>query len=198
MEDKIKAVGLLSGGLDSTLAVKIIQSQGIEITGVNFYTGFCITEHRRSMTRKGKKKASAHPALQSAANLGIKLELIDISGEYLNILFHPKHGYGSAVNPCLDCRIFMLKKAKGYMQNAGAQFIFTGEVLGQRPMSQHLKALKLVEKESGLEGLLLRPLSAKLLPRTIPEEKGWVNRDKLYGIQGRSRKEQMILAREFG
>jgi tRNA U34 2-thiouridine synthase MnmA/TrmU len=200
MTEKIKAIALLSGGLDSTLAVKIISNMGIEVQGINFYTGFCVTEHRRKIRRnKDKNKIVQNEALRAGADLGIKVELIDISEDYYKtVLFEPKYGYGSAMNPCVDCRIYMFQKAKEYMEEVGAQFVFTGEVLGQRPKSQHMRELLRIAKESGLEGLLLRPLSAKLLPPTIPEIKGWVDRNKLYDIQGRSRHVQMQLAAEFG
>jgi len=195
----IKAIALLSGGLDSTLAVKIVSGLGIDVEALNFYTGFCIVEQRR---RVGGKRAEGKPirneALRAGADLGVKVELIDISKEYLRMVTKPKHGYGSAINPCIDCRIFMLKKAKEYMEEVGARFIITGEVLGQRPMSQHRDAMNLIEKESGLKRLILRPLSAQLLPQTLPEENGWVDREKLFDIKGRSRKPQMELARIFG
>jgi len=115
----------------------------------------------------------------------------------LDVVKHPKHGYGSNMNPCIDCRIFMLKKAKAYMESAGASFIITGEVLGQRPMSQRRDSMRLIEKEAGLEGFILRPLSAKLLPASIPEKEGWVDREKLLNMQGRSRKPQIRLADHF-
>jgi tRNA U34 2-thiouridine synthase MnmA/TrmU len=130
--------------------------------------------------------------------LGIPLKVFNVSEEYLDVVKHPKHGYGSNMNPCIDCRIFMLKKTKAYMEVASASFIVTGEVLGQRPMSQRRDAMRLIEKEAGLEGFILRPLSAKFLPVTIPEKEGWVDREKLLSIQGRSRKPQMKLADHFG
>lgn len=191
----IKAVALLSGGLDSTLAMKIIKDQGVEVEALNFKTGLGLTDHR--MTLKGKKNYQ-NAALRAGAQLGIKVRIIDISDEYMEVVINPKHGYGSAINPCIDCRILMLKKAKEYMEKTGGHFVITGEVLRQRPMTQHLGTLRLIEKESGLDRLIVRPLSAKLLPPSIPEEKGWINRDKLYAISGRSRKEQMRLAQMFG
>lgn len=194
---KIKAIALLSGGLDSTLAVKIISSMGIEVQAINFYTGFCVTEHRRKIKRN-RNKIIQNEALRAGADLGIKVELIDISEDYYKtVLFNPKYGYGSAMNPCVDCRIYMFRKAKEYMEEVGAQFVFTGEVLGQRPKSQHKPQLMQIAEESGLGRLLLRPLSAKLLPPTIPEQEGWVNRNKLYDIHGRSRRVQEQLAVEF-
>ncbi len=198
--EKITAVGLLSGGLDSSLACRLIQNQGIEVKAINFYTGFCTTDFRRQVNRlKAKGKVYHNESLQSAASLGVEIEHIDISATYIqDVLIKPKHGYGKAMNPCLDCRGYMLGRAKKIMEDAGAHFVFTGEVLGQRPMSQYRKALDIVASESGLGGLLVRPLSAQLLPPTIPEERGWLDREKLASISGRSRKEQYRLAGELG
>jgi len=197
---KIKAIGLLSGGLDSSLACRLIQNQGIEIKAVNFYTGFCTTDFRRQVNRqKAKGKIYFNESLKSAASLGVEIEYIDISATYIqDVLMQPKHGYGKAMNPCLDCRGYMLARAKRIMEQEGAHFVFTGEVLGQRPMSQYRRALDVVAEESGLGGLLVRPLSAKLLPPTVPETNGWLDREKLGAISGRSRREQYRLAEEFG
>ncbi|KPJ53516.1 hypothetical protein AMJ39_04325 [candidate division TA06 bacterium DG_24] len=196
---QVRAVGLLSGGLDSTLAVRVMKEQGIDIYALNFHTGFCLTDHRRALGgRHAGGRSLGNDALRAAAALGVEIEVVDISEEYLEIVTGPKYGYGSAVNPCIDCRIFMLRRAAEQLERLGARFVFTGEVLGQRPMSQHRQTLDLIERKSGLEGLLLRPLSARLLPSTVPEREGWVDRSRLYAIQGRSRKEQMRLAREFG
>jgi hypothetical protein len=196
---KIKAVALYSGGLDSTLAIKLIQKQGIDVLALHFYTGFCITETKR---RRGEKKPDGshyiNPALKYAAKYGFPIEIVDISDEYFHIIQNPKYGYGANINPCIDCRALMYKKAKEIMDKIGAHFIISGEVLNQRPMSQHLQAMKIIEREAGVEGLVLKPLSAKLLPPTIPELKGWVDRDKLESISGRSRKRQMELAKELG
>ena len=199
MGKKIKAVALYSGGLDSTLAIKLIQKQGIEVLALHFYTGFCITETKR---RRGEKKSDGshyvNPALKYAAKYGFPIEIVNISDEYFHIIQNPKYGYGANINPCIDCRAFMYKKAKEIMKEVGAQFIISGEVLNQRPMSQHLQAMKIIEREADVEGLVLKPLSAKLLPPTIPEIKGWVDREKLEGISGRSRKRQIQLAKELG
>jgi len=196
---KIKAVALYSGGLDSTLAIKLIQRQGIDVLALHFYTGFCITETKR---RRGEKKADGthyiNPALKYAAKYKFPIEIVDISEEYFHIIQNPKYGYGANINPCIDCRAFMYKKAKEIMEKVGAHFIISGEVLNQRPMSQHLQAMKIIEKEAGVEGLVVKPLSAKLLPPTIPELKGWIDRNKLEGISGRSRKRQIELAKELG
>jgi len=187
-QESVKAIGLLSGGLDSTLAVKLLIDQGIEVIAFNMITPFC------TCTRKGCK----HEAGKVAKQFGIPVKVIAVGEDYIEMIKHPKHGYGSNMNPCIDCRIFMFKKAKAYMEESGARFIFTGEVLGQRPMSQHRRAMNLIEKETGLQGLILRPLSAKLLSPTIPEEQHWVDREKLLDIQGRRRLPQIDLAKKIG
>jgi len=187
-QDSVKAIGLLSGGLDSTLAVKLLIDQGIEVTAFNMITPFC------TCTRKGCK----HEAGKVAKQFGIPVKIIAVGEDYIEMIKHPKHGYGRNMNPCIDCRIFMFRKAKAYMEEIGARFIFTGEVLGQRPMSQHRRAMNLIEKESELQGLILRPLSAKLLSPTIPEEQQWVDREKLLDIQGRRRLPQVDLAKKIG
>lgn len=176
----MKAIALISGGLDSALAAKIIKLQGIGVAGLAFVTPF------------------THPRVEKLAqSTGIEIRAIDISSEYLDIIKNPRFGFGDTMNPCIDCHIFMLKKAKEFMAEYKADFVITGEVLGQRPMSQNKSALRKIEKESGLEGLLIRPLSAKLLTATIPEQKGWVDRDRLFDFSGRSRKPQMELASEL-
>ncbi|MCW4047921.1 MAG: 7-cyano-7-deazaguanine synthase [Candidatus Bathyarchaeota archaeon] len=184
---RVKAICMFSGGLDSILAAKLILDQGIEVEAVHFVSAFSVQE-------KGKGDIVAEAAKQ----LGIPLTTISVGNDYLRVIRNPKHGYGKNMNPCVDCRIFLLKKAKKYARKVGASFIFTGEVLDERPMSQHYKALKLVEEESGLKGRLLRPLSAKLLPETEIEKKGLVDREKLLAIRGRSRKPQIKLAEEYG
>jgi len=185
----MKAVALLSGGLDSTLAVKLILEQGIDVVAVNFITPFCLC------SRKG---GCRYEAKKAADEFGIRLKAFNISEEYIEIVKNPKHGYGRNLNPCIDCRIMMHRKAKEYMEEIGAFFLVTGEVLGQRPMSQHRRALKIIERESGLEGLVLRPLSAKMFPPAIPEKAGMVNRERLLSLTGRSRKPQIGLAAEYG
>jgi len=182
MKNKIKAVALFSGGLDSILAVKLIQEQGIEVKGVNFKTPFF-----------GLDKA-----FLTAKSLDMDLEIIDITKEHLEMLKNPKHGYGKNMNPCIDCHALMFKKAGEYMTKIGASFILSGEVLGERPMSQNRNSLSIIERESGFEGRILRPLSALLLAETIPEEEGLVDRNKLLNISGRSRKRQMELAVKMG
>lgn len=187
----MRAVALLSGGLDSTLATHLIKGQGIEVIALNFKTPFCLCD------RKAAGRCGSHSG-KVALDLGIEYKTINITDEFLKIIPHPRHGYGSQMNPCIDCRILKFKRAKEFMQGAGASFIITGEVVGQRPMSQHKQALRIIEKESGLEGLVLRPLSARLLPETIPEKNNWVNRDKLLNFSGRSRKPQIALAENLG
>jgi tRNA-specific 2-thiouridylase len=185
----MKAIALLSGGLDSTLAAKVMMEQGVELEALNFMTVFC------TCTNRGATCLASQKAVET---LGIPLRVFNVTEEYLSVVKHPKHGYGKNMNPCIDCRIFMLKKAKTYMEESGAAFIVTGEVLGQRPMSQRKDAMYLIEKEAGLEGFILRPLSAKVLPATVPEREGWVDREKLLNISGRSRKPQIELADHFG
>ncbi len=185
----MKAIALLSGGLDSTLAARVVMEQGVGLEALNFMTVFCTCTHRGATCLASQK---------AVETLGIPLKVLNVSEEYLCIVKNPKHGYGRNMNPCIDCRIFMLKKAKAHMEESGAAFIITGEVLGQRPMSQRRDAMRLIEKEAGLEGLILRPLSAKVLPVTVPEKEGWVDREKLLTVQGRSRKPQMALAVHYG
>jgi tRNA U34 2-thiouridine synthase MnmA/TrmU len=185
----MKAIALLSGGLDSTIAARVIMEQGVELEALNFMTVFC------TCTNRGATCLASQKAVET---LGIPLKVFNVSEEYLGVVKHPQHGYGRNMNPCIDCRIFMLKKAKAYMEESGAVFIVTGEVLGQRPMSQRKDAMHLIEKEAGLEGLILRPLSAKVLTVTIPEREGWVDRERLLNISGRSRKPQIELADHYG
>ncbi len=161
---------------------------GVELEALNFLTVFC------TCTNRGETCLASQKAVET---LGIPLKVFNVSEEYLRVVKFPRHGYGRNMNPCIDCRIFMLKKAKAYMEESRAAFIVTGEVLGQRPMSQRKEAMRLIEKEAGLEGFILRPLSAKFLPITIPEKEGWVNREKLLNLQGRSRKPQIELADHF-
>ena len=187
----MKAIALISGGLDSTLAAKLMQNLGLELVCLNTVSPFCLCNQHSS-------NGCLHGASHVAKDLGLKLLSINVAEEILQIVKKPKHGYGSNMNPCIDCRILLLKKAKEAFAKEGAAFIITGEVLGQRPMSQKLKTMRLIEQESGLEGLVLRPLSAKVLEPTIPEQKGWIERDKLLAINGRSRREQFTLAREYG
>ncbi len=193
-----KAVALISGGLDSMLAVRVIQEQGIHVEGINFFTGFCVEGHTHAIRKRDRKKPKRNNALWVAEQLGIKLHIIDIVEEYKEVVFNPKYGYGAHLNPCLDCKIFMVKKAREWMEAHGFDFIITGEVIGQRPKSQRKDTLPVVQRDSGIGDLLLRPLCAKNLPPTLPEREGWVDRDKLYDFSGRSRKPQIALAKKFG
>ncbi|MFA6376440.1 MAG: tRNA 4-thiouridine(8) synthase ThiI [Candidatus Paceibacterota bacterium] len=180
-EKKVRALVLMSGGLDSMLAGKILEFQGMKTTLICFKSYFF----------------SEIAAQKSARALGMELRVEDISVPHLEIVKHPRYGYGGAVNPCIDCHLLMLKTAKAIMNSQGFDFVATGEVLGERPMSQNKLSLDIIEKESGLAGFLLRPLSALLLPPTIAETKGLIDRNQLYGISGRSRKVQMELAEKF-
>ncbi|UCF03770.1 MAG: tRNA 4-thiouridine(8) synthase ThiI [Deltaproteobacteria bacterium] len=172
----------MSGGLDSMLAVRVLLDQDIEMTGITFQTPF--------FGPAGAQKA--------ARQLGIPLRVVDIGEAHLEMLKNPKYGYGSQMNPCIDCHALMLKTAGGIMDAEGFDFLCTGEVLGQRPMSQRKDALRAVDKLSGYGGYILRPLSAKLLWETVPEELGKVDRQRLLDIHGRSRKVQMALAAYYG
>jgi tRNA-uridine 2-sulfurtransferase len=193
-----KAAALISGGLDSLLAARVVQEQGVQVEGINFYTGFCVEGHTHAIRKKDRKKEKRNNALWVAEQLGIKLHIIDIMEEYKQVVLNPKHGYGANLNPCLDCKIFMVGKALEWIRAKDFDFIITGEVVGQRPMSQRKETLPIVAGESGAEDLLLRPLCAKNLPETLPEREGWVERSELYDFSGRSRKPQMALASKFG
>lgn len=181
----MKALGLFSGGLDSALAIKLVQEQGIEVIALNFVSPFC--------TCVGEGCS----IVTLAKKLNVPIKIMNKGKDYLKIIRHPKHGYGKYLNPCIDCRIYTLKKAKKYQKKIGAKFIFTGEVLGQRPMSQHYKTLMLIEKEAGLKGKLVRPLCAGLLPKTEAEKHGWIDRKKLLKFEGRRRTPQLDLAKKY-
>ncbi|HEB77256.1 MAG TPA: tRNA (5-methylaminomethyl-2-thiouridylate)-methyltransferase [Methylothermaceae bacterium] len=198
MSQQRKAVALISGGLDSMLAARVIMEQGIHVEGINFFTGFCVEGHTHAIRKRDRKKPKRNNALWVAEQLGIKLHIIDIIEEYKDVVINPRYGYGANLNPCLDCKIFMVGKALEWMRENGFDFIITGEVIGQRPKSQRRDTMPVVARESGAEDLLLRPLCAKNLPPTKPEREGWVDRDKLYDFSGRTRKPQMELARRFG
>ena len=197
MSSQIKAIALISGGLDSMLATKAILEQGVHVEGINFFTGFCVEGHTHAIRAKDKNKRKRNNALWVAEQLGIKLHIIDVVEEYKSVLINPKHGYGQHMNPCLDCKVFMVKKAFQWMQENNFDFIITGEVIGQRPMSQRKITMPIVQKSSGAFDRLLRPLSAKNLPPTYPEQQGWIDREKLFDFQGRSRKPQMKLAEQY-
>ncbi len=177
----MKALCAFSGGLDSLLASELIRGQGIDVLALFFETPFF----------------SSARARKSANAINLPIKVFDITDRHLRMLKDPKHGFGGHMNPCIDCHALMIRIAGEMLEKEGARFVITGEVVGQRPMSQNIKALSTVARESRLQGLLLRPLSAKRLPQTIPEEKGWVDREKLMGFSGRSRKPQMELAERF-
>ncbi len=186
----IKAVALYSGGLDSTLAILTVLRQGIEVKAVTFLNHF-------GCDISDKSSCSKDP-FSAAEKFGFEVKLCHLADKFIQIVKNPKFGHGKNMNPCMDCRILMLKEAREFMDMTGAEFIITGEVIGQRPMSQRRDALAIIDREAGLKGLILRPLSAKLMKPTVMEEKGIVNRDLLYDFGGRSRKPQMALAAEFG
>jgi len=205
-----KAVALLSGGLDSTLAILIVKNQGIEIEAIKFLTPFDvfvsqITPYPPLLKGGGGGIINFHHSLclsnkemKVAKKFGFDIKICRLGDQFLDIVKNPKHGYGKNMNPCIDCRILMLREAKKFMDMVGAEFIITGEVLGQRPMSQRKEILYHIDKEAGVTNRVLRPLSAKLLKITLPEADGIVHREKLYGFSGRSRKPQITLAAEFG
>ncbi|MCX8111031.1 MAG: hypothetical protein N3D15_07260 [Syntrophorhabdaceae bacterium] len=184
---KRKAISLLSGGLDSVLATKIVLSQGIEVVGLHFTSPFS----------SKREKERGLQAVRSSEELGIKLIIKEKESDYIDIIKKPRYGYGKNMNPCIDCRIYMLKKTKDIMEEEDAGFVITGEVLGQRPMSQRRDTINIIERESGLAGLILRPLSAMLFPPSMPEKEGIVDRSRLFDITGRSRAIQYELASKF-
>jgi len=188
-ESKRKVVALLSGGLDSQLAVRMMKKQGFEVSAVAIKTPFCDFDCGRGCGFEIRERAD---------DLGVNLKTVYLGDEYIEMLKNPKHGFGAGMNPCIDCRAMMFKAAKEHMEEIGADFIISGEVVGQRPMSQHRPALRTIEKDSGLEGKIVRPLSAALLPATDPEKDGLIKREDLGMIRGRSRKPQLQMAKEFG
>lgn len=189
MEDNPKkVVALLSGGLDSQLAVKMMQREGFEVSAVAIKTPFCDFDCGRGCGFEIRERAD---------ELGVNLKTVYLGDEYIKMLKNPKHGFGAGMNPCIDCRAMMFRAAKEHMEEIGAEFVISGEVLGQRPMSQHRPALKTIEKESGLEGKILRPLSARLLPQTDVEKSGLIKRENLGMIRGRTRRMQLDMAKEL-
>jgi len=188
-EEKKKVVALLSGGLDSQLAVKMMQKQGFEVSAVAIKTPFCDFDCGRGCGFEIREKAD---------DLNVNLKTVYLGDEYIEMLKHPKHGIGAGFNPCIDCRSMMFDAAKKHMEDIGAEFIISGEVLGQRPMSQHAPALRTIEKESDLVGKIVRPLSAALLPETDPEKNGLIKRENLGMIRGRTRRNQLDMAKKYG
>ncbi len=185
-----KAIALFSGGLDSTLAILIMLKQGIDVTAITFLNHFGC--------EIGDKSSCSKDPFAASVKFGFQVKMSHLSDKFIDIVKKPKYGHGKNMNPCVDCRILMLKEAKNLMEMSGADFIITGEVLGQRPMSQRRDTFPVIDREADLKGYVLRPLSAKLMKPTIPEEKGMVNRDLLYDFSGRSRKPQIALAEELG
>jgi len=184
---------LLISGLDSILAGRLLKEQKVELEALFFHTPFCPC----SPLDAGCKIIFKLNEI-TTKYLSLSLTVRELGDDYLAIIKKPRFGYGKNMNPCIDCKIYMFKKAREYMEEHGFDFLVTGEVLGERPMSQNKNTLKLIEKEAGLEGYVLRPLSARLLSPSIPEQKGWVERRKLMSISGRSRKPQLGLAEKFG
>jgi tRNA-uridine 2-sulfurtransferase len=196
----VRAILMYSGGLDSTLAGILLRMQGIDVIAVNMFTGFCFTDHKR---KAGKTRPDGtryqNEAIVGAAGLEIPVEVVDVREGYLKVLTEPKYGWGSAVNPCIDCRIHMFGHAKReLLEEYDAHFIATGEVVGQRPMTQMKRQMKIIEADTDLERLIVRPLCQGVLWETIPEERGWVDREQLMSITGRGRKTQIALAQELG
>jgi tRNA-specific 2-thiouridylase len=196
MRKRARGIGLLSGGLDSALSCLVLRDAGADVECLHFFTGFCITAHNSKVGRTNRETTNG--VLRVAAEIDVPLDFIDISGEYFPMVLNPKHGYGRNMNPCVDCRVLMLRRARERMEALGADFVFTGEVIGQRLKSQVKRALFEIEKDAGLEGKLLRPLCAKLLPPTEVETSGLVDRQKLHGFTGRGRRQQIALAAHYG
>lgn len=198
MTRQIRAVALISGGLDSMLAARLIQQQGVHVEGLNFYTGFCVEGHTHAIRRHERERPKRNNALWVAEQLGLRLHIVDVVEPYKDVVINPRHGYGQFLNPCLDCKGFMVARAREWMEANDFDFIITGEVIGQRPKSQLKRSMPVVARESGAGDRLLRPLCAKLLEPTLPEREGWVDREQLLDWSGRSRKPQMQLAEQFG
>ena len=204
-----KAIALLSGGLDSTLAVKLMIDQGIEVYALNFTSAFCTCDSGAKKKGATEVATLAHAHIEGeqagckgqaklvSEKFGVPIKVINKGPEYIDIVRKPKYGYGKGINPCVDCRIFMFRSAKRYMEEIGASFVITGEVVGQRPMSQRRANFETIERESGLEGLILRPLCALNLEETIPEKEGLVDRAKLMDVAGRGRRPIMDKAEEL-
>ncbi len=189
MTEPIRALSVISGGLDSILATRIVMDQGVDVTAIHFVTPFFGSAPGPEGDLFARRMAERY---------GIRATSVDVADSYIGMLASPQYGYGKNFNPCVDCKILLFATARLMMEEAGARFIITGEVLGQRPMSQRRDTLRVIERDSSTTGLLLRPLSAKLLKPTIPESEGWVRREELFGFSGRSRKPQIELASRLG
>ncbi|MGI6656930.1 MAG: thiamine biosynthesis protein [Desulfobulbus sp.] len=189
MSGPVVGLGLFSGGLDSILACRVLLRQGIRVVGLKFVTPFFDYD---LLARAQEYGQAMH------RRYGIEVVVVDISPDSLHLLAAPVHGFGRYFNPCIDCKIMMLRTARGLMAEYGASFLFTGEVLGQRPMSQRRDAMRIIERDSGCEGILLRPLCARLLPPSRVELDGLVDREQLLAFSGRGRKDQLALAAELG
>ncbi len=196
--DPPRAIALISGGLDSMLAAKALLEQGVHVEGINFYTGFCVEGHTQAIRKADRDKPKRNNALWVAEQLGIPLHIVDVVEEYKDVVINPRYGYGKNLNPCLDCKVFMVGKARTWMEENGFDFIVTGEVIGQRPKSQRKDTMPTVSSDSGADDRLLRPLCAQNLEPTLPEREGWVDREQLFDFHGRSRKPQMELAQRWG
>ena len=198
MKREPRAVALISGGLDSMLAARVVRDQGVHVEGLNFYTGFCVEGHTHAVRQQDQDRPKRNNALWVADQLGMKLHIVDVVEEYKDVVINPRHGYGQFLNPCLDCKGFMVGRARRWMEENDFDFIITGEIPGQRPKSQDKRKMPIIARESGANDRLLRPLSAKLLEPTLPEREGWVDREGLFGWSGRSRKPQIQLASDYG
>jgi tRNA U34 2-thiouridine synthase MnmA/TrmU len=192
---KRKALALFSGGLDSILAAELVRRQGVDVVGLHIKTGFFSEDVKERLSLISSEET---PARRAAKSINLPLIEVDISESYCDVVANPKYGYGKNANPCVDCKIRFFKTAKEVMEKEGFDFLITGEVLNQRPKSQRFDTIRVIEKESNLEGLVVRPLSAKLLPLSIPEIEGWVDRERFLDIKGKSRERQLLLARELG
>ena len=193
-----RAVALISGGLDSMLAAKLVLDQGVHVEGLNFFTGFCVEGHTHAIRSKDRDRPKRNNALWVAEQLGIRLHFVDVVEDYKSVVLNPKHGYGQHLNPCIDCKSFMVGRAMTWLEEQAFDFVITGEVIGQRPKSQRRATMPIIARESGAHDRLLRPLCAKLLEPTLPEREGWVDRARLLDLSGRSRKPQISMARRFG
>jgi len=198
MPEQRRALVLISGGLDSMLAARALLEQGVRVEGVNFFTGFCVEGHTHAVRQADRARPKRNNALWVAEQLGIPLHIVDVVEEYKRIVTRPRYGYGAHMNPCLDCKVFMVGKAFEWVRSGDYDFVVTGEVIGQRPKSQRKATMPVVAEDSGAGDRLLRPLSARMLEPTLPEREAWVDRAQLFDFHGRSRQPQMALAERWG